>query len=88
MQIAHVVGRGVAAIDRTGPTGISPSRVGSEMGDQEIEKAAEDVARIIGEIDPPAIRPDQFWPTLVDDIGMSDFDLEVMGLSPPEPGSD
>ena len=37
----HVVGRGVAAIDRTGPTGISPSRVGSEMGDQEIEKAAD-----------------------------------------------
>jgi hypothetical protein len=48
---------------------------------EEIDLACEDVAQIIRGIDPDAMRPDQFWSTLIDDIGMRDFDLEVMGLA-------
>jgi hypothetical protein len=52
---------------------------------EEIESAAGDVGKIVSDIDPPAMAPDLYWSTLVDGIVMSDFDLEVLGLSGKNP---
>jgi SUKH-4 immunity protein len=40
--------------------------------DQEIDKASEDVARIVRDIDPPAMEPHRFWSKMAGDVGMGD----------------
>jgi hypothetical protein len=44
--------------------------------DDDMDAAADDLLRVIGAIDPPAARVDQFWSTLVDDVRMGDFSTE------------
>src|SRR5262249_36690079 len=51
---------------------------GTDATSDDINAAARDVAAIISDVDPPAMIPDRFWSTLVDDIKMGDFDLEVL----------
>jgi hypothetical protein len=50
---------------------------------EEMDGAAEDVARIVRAIDPPGMASEGFWSTLVDDVLMGDF----MTAEPSEPAS-
>ncbi len=45
---------------------------------EEVIAAADDVARIIEAIDPPALRPDLYWSTFVDDMRAGAFASEVL----------
>ena len=45
---------------------------------EEIAEAAAQVARIIEAIDPPAMRPDLYWATFVDDMRAGAFASEIL----------
>jgi hypothetical protein len=45
---------------------------------EEVIEAADDVARIVEAIDPPAMRPDLYWATFVDDMRAGAFASELL----------
>jgi SUKH-4 immunity protein of toxin-antitoxin system len=45
---------------------------------QQVIAAADDVAAIVAAIDPPALRPDLYWSTFVDDMRSGAFASEVL----------
>jgi hypothetical protein len=51
---------------------------GTDATPDDINAAARGVAAIISDVDAPAMIPDRFWSTMIDDIKMGDFDLEVL----------
>lgn len=51
---------------------------------REREAVANDLRRLLTPVDPPALEPDRFWSTFVDDVTIGDFSTEDLLESSPE----
>jgi hypothetical protein len=46
--------------------------------DADWQAASRDLTAIIGQIDPPAVVPDRYWSTFLDDVEMGDLSTEAV----------
>ncbi len=49
-----------------------------DAADAVMDRAADDLLRIVEQVDPEAVIPDRFWSTFVDDVRMGDFSTQAV----------